>query len=331
MAGTCSRKLARDARACRLCGRVGSGCDVDCRFRAGRPTQEFASASHPARQKRSWAIARTSTTFRAGRWANRATPVEDGGGKTPRFIFRIDEQLAAAGLLLTSRQWLVSVSLAAVSLGLLSGVLLQSMVAGFLLATVLAIAGLRSYLPAQIRRRQERFANGLPQALQAVAASLRSGQTLVSAIDVVAQLQRDEVAFQFQRALAEVQFGATIEEALARVAERMKSEDLRWLVLTLQIHREIGGPLNQVVDAVAQTMATRAELRREVRVLATEGKLSAMVLVAVPFIAFAALFVLRREYLSFFLTQPLGFAMLGGFAALMLTGWLWLQSILKEE
>ena len=250
---------------------------------------------------------------------------------TPRFTYRIDEQLAAAGLLITARQWLVSVSLAAVSLGLLSGVLLQSMVAGFLLATFLAIAGLRSYLPAQIRRRQERFANGLPQALKAVAASLRSGQALVSAIDVVAQLQRDEVAFQFQRALAEVQFGATIEEALARVAERMKSEDLRWLVLTLQIHREIGGPLNQVVDAVAQTMATRAELRREVRVLATEGKLSAMVLVAVPFIAFAALYVLRREYLSFFWTQPLGFAMLGGFAALMLTGWLWLQSILKEE
>jgi tight adherence protein B len=252
-------------------------------------------------------------------------------GKTPRFIIRIDEQLAAAGLLITARQWLVLVLLAAVSIGLLSGVVLQSMVAGFLLAVGIAIAGLRSYLPAQLRRRQERFANALPQALQAIAASLRSGQTLVSAIDGVAQLQRDEVAFQFQRALAEAQFGATIEEALARVAERMKSEDLRWLVLTLQIHREIGGPLNEVVDAVAQTMATRAELRREVRVLATEGKLSAMVLVAVPFIAFAALFVLRREYLSFFWTQPLGFAMLGGFAALMLAGWLWLQSILKEE
>jgi tight adherence protein B len=251
--------------------------------------------------------------------------------KTPAFIARTDEQLAAAGLLITAKQWISSVSLAAVSVGFVCGILLQSMIAGFLIATGLAIAALRSYLPAQIQRRQERFEQALPQALQSIAASLRSGQTLVGAVGGVAQIQRDEVAFQFQRALAEVQFGATIEEALGRVAKRMNCEDLRWLVLSLGIHGEIGGPLNEVVDAVASTMATRSELRREVNVLATEGKLSAMVLVAVPFVAFAALFVLRRDYVSYFWTQPLGFAMLGAFAALMLAGWIWLQAILNEE
>lgn len=251
--------------------------------------------------------------------------------KTSAFIARTDEKLAAAGLLITAKQWIASVSLAAVSVGFVCGILLQSMIVGFLIATGLAIAALRSYLPAQIQRRQERFAQALPQALQSIAAGLRSGQTLVGAVGGVAQIQRDEVSFQFQRALAEVQFGATIEEALGRVAKRMNCEDLRWLVLSLEIHGEIGGPLNEVVDAAASTMATRSELRREVKVLAAEGKLSAMVLVAVPFVAFAALFVLRRDYVSYFWSQPLGFAMLGAFAALMVAGWIWLQAILNEE
>jgi tight adherence protein B len=147
----------------------------------------------------------------------------------------------------------------------------------------------------------------------------------------VAQLHKGEVSFQFQRALAEVQFGARLDEALSRVSERMNNEDLKWLVLALEIHRELGGPLSEVVDSVAQTLTVRAELHREVRVLAAEGKLSALVLVAVPFVAFAALFVLRREYLSFFWTKPLGFAMLACFCALMLAGWIWLRSILKQE
>lgn len=251
--------------------------------------------------------------------------------RTSKFISHIDEQLAAAGILVTARQWLALVSVGSVAFGLLAGLALEAMPVGFALAAALFIGAIKSYLPAQIRRRQERFAKELPHALQAIAASLRSGQSLSAAVDGVAQLHKGEVSFQFQRALAEVQFGARLDEALSRVSERMRNEDLKWLVLALELHRELGGPLSEVVDAVSQTLTVRAELHREVRVLAAEGKLSAMVLVAVPFVAFAALFVLRREYLSFFWTKPLGFAMLAGFCALMLAGWMWLRSILKQE
>jgi tight adherence protein B len=251
--------------------------------------------------------------------------------RTSKFISHIDEQLAAAGILVTARQWLALLSVGSVAIGLTAGLALEAMPVGLSLAAALFIGAIKSYLPAQIRRRQERFAKELPHALQAIAASLRSGQSLSAAVDGVAQLHKGEVSFQFQRALAEVQFGARLDEALSRVSERMNNEDLKWLVLALEIHRELGGPLSEVVDSVAQTLSVRAELQREVRVLAAEGKLSAMVLVAVPFVAFAALFVLRREYLSFFWTKPLGFAMLAGFCALMLAGWMWLRSILKQE
>ena len=264
-----------------------------------------------------------------------AKPIRTSTRKPPRavsrYVSRFDEQLAAAGILLSGRQWLRICAMSSAALALISGILLGSMVVGLLTALAVAAGLLTSYLPAQIRRRQHRFANDLPRALQSIAGGLRSGQSVNAGIDGVAQLQRGEVAFQFQRAMAEVQFGSSLDEALGRVSARMKSEDLKWFVLSLEIHRELGGPLSEVVDALAQTMTARSELRREVRVVASEGRLSAMVLGAIPFIAFAALYILRPDYLSFFWTNPSGFPMLGLFAALMLAGCLWLRAILKDE
>lgn len=251
--------------------------------------------------------------------------------KTPRVIKALDEQLATAGLLVPAKTWMTVSAAAALILGLLCGWVLRSWVASLVLAVLAFVAANFGYLPGQIRRRKDRFTTQLPLALQNIAGSLRAGTTLLAAVDGVAQLQNDEVSFQFQRALAEVQFGADLIEALARVAARMDSQDLRWLVLALEIHREVGGPLNELVDGVAQSITDRAELHRERRVVSAEGRLSSRVLMAVPLIAVLAIYLIRPGYLQFFIVNQTGWIFLLMFAVLMLGGWFWMRRILSEE
>ena len=250
--------------------------------------------------------------------------------KTPRIIKVLDEQLAAAGLLLPAKTWLSASTFIAALFGSLCGWALGEPVAGFCVALVAFATVNFGYLPGQVRRRQDRFATQLPLALQNIAGSLRAGATLLTAVDGVAQLQNDGVSFQFQRALAEVQFGADLIEALSRVAARMNNHDLRWLVIALEIHREVGGPLNVLVDGVAKSITDRTELRRERRVVSAEGRLSARVLMMVPLIAVFAIYLIRPSYLQFFIQSQTGWLFLLIFAVLMFGGWFWTRRILSE-
>ncbi len=135
-----------------------------------------------------------------------------------------------------------------------------------------------------------------------------------------------------RRALSEVQMGSTIEDALMRVAERMQSEDLRWTVTALAIQREVGGNLSNILETAAMTVKGRAELRREVRTLAAEGKLSGWVLAALPVGLFLYMLVANREYVSFFWTNTVGWVVaLVVLAVLFILGFVWMRRLVKIE
>jgi tight adherence protein B len=105
----------------------------------------------------------------------------------------------------------------------------------------------------------------------------------------------------------------------------MKSDDLAWLVLALEIQREVGGSLSGILDGVSATIKSRAEVKREIRVISSEGRMSGYVLIALPILSFVALYLVRPEYVSYFWTDPTGFVMLAVFAGLMVAGWVWMQ------
>lgn len=165
--------------------------------------------------------------------------------------------------------------------------------------------------------------------LQIVASGLRSGLTFDAALSATAAQDKGEVGRQFRRAIAEVQFGSTLEDALKRVAQRMSSDDLTWLVMVLEIQREMGGSLSGILDGVAATIKGRAEVKREIKVISAEGRMSGYVLIALPILSFVALFAIRPEYVSFFWTNPVGLIMLGGFLVLMAVGWVWMNKVVQ--
>ncbi|GGQ75696.1 type II secretion system F family protein [Couchioplanes azureus] len=187
------------------------------------------------------------------------------------------------------------------------------------------------YLRLRATLRTRAFADQLPDALQLLVGSLRSGFSLPQSLDALVRDGAEPIAGELGRALAETRLGGDLEEALERVAERNASQDLSWLVMAIRIQREVGGSLSEVLETAVATMRDRARLHRHVRALSAEGRLSALILLSMPIVLGAWMFVFRREYLRPLYTEPLGLLMLGASVTGVLIGALWLRKLVKVE
>jgi tight adherence protein B len=213
---------------------------------------------------------------------------------------------------------------AAASLG--AALYYGSLVAGLLvfLALVLGIAGLLRFIAA---RERNRFVNQMPDTLGLIATSLRSGQSFLQALEAVASEASEPTAREYQRAVAEVRLGRPIGAAIRAIADRMDSEDFGWVVMATDIQREVGGNLAEVLDIVSETMMQRNRLRREVRALSAEGRISAIVLGGLPVFIFLFLFTSNRDYLAPLVERKVGWIMIGVALSCMLAAFAWLRKI----
>ncbi len=240
------------------------------------------------------------------------------------------DKLDRAGMRLRPHEWvLLRVTLTVVSL-LLFG-FLGGIVIGLLMAVLLGILGPWIYQRLRISSRRNKFAAGLPDALQLVVGSLRSGFSLSQAFSAMAKEMSEPMSTEFGRALAESRLGVELEDALSRVAQRMGSSDLTWVVVAIRVQREIGGNLAEVLTRTVETMRDREAIRGQVNALAAEGKLSAYILVALPLIISAYMFLVRPDYIRPLYAEPLGLAMLLIGAVLLTVGALWMAWAVKVE
>ena len=168
-----------------------------------------------------------------------------------------------------------------------------------------------AYVRIKAGRRLKRFAENLPDVLQLIAGSLKSGFSLPQAVDNAAKDGEQPMAGELSRALAESRLGVDLEDALDRVAERMKSTDLEWTVMAVRIAREVGGNLAEVLLSTAETMRERARIQRQVRVLSAEGRLSAYVLLGLPAGITLFMVMFRGSYIAPLITDPIGWIMTG--------------------
>jgi Flp pilus assembly protein TadB len=198
---------------------------------------------------------------------------------------------------------------------------------GALLGWLLAALVVR----ARASKRRAAFADQLPDVLQLVASSLRSGFSLAQSIDAVVRDDTQPTAGEFSRALAATRIGAELEDALDRVAARMHSADLAWVVMAVRIQRQVGGNLAEVLMNTVSTMRDRSQTRRHVRALSAEGRLSAYVLVGLPVFLAGFLFLFRAEYMRPLYTTLIGIVMLSCAAVLVVLGSLWMRKLVRVE
>ncbi|TIC84130.1 type II secretion system F family protein [Nocardioides sp. GY 10127] len=242
---------------------------------------------------------------------------------------RLGQRLSGAGIAMTPGEWLLLYAGIAVGAGFLGLVL-----GGLPMMLLLLLLGAAApYLFLRLRhgRRLAAFGAQLPETLTMIAGGLSAGLSVPQAIDTVVREGADPMAGELRRALAEHRLGIPVEDALEDVGERMASEDFAWVVMAIRIQREVGGNLAELLDTVAGTLREREYLRRQVRTLSAEGRLSAWILSVLPVLMLAYLMITNREYASFFYTSMWGVATLALSAALLALGVLVMSRLVKVE
>lgn len=144
-------------------------------------------------------------------------------------------------------------------------------------------------------------------------------------MDSLAREVEEPAKSEMSRVVNQVRVGRDLGPALDEAAERMDSDDFRWVAQAIAIHRQVGGNLADVLDTVGETIRERNQTRRQVKALAAEGKLSAYVLMGLPFLVMVALTILNPGYLGRLFDNVLGFMLLGLAAVLLTIGGLWLR------
>ena len=225
------------------------------------------------------------------------------------FSERVDAELEAAGVSVRSGEFVV-LSVAAALIGaVLGAALLRSPLLALLVGAV-AGAGPTLALKMAMKRRAEKLREQLPDVLTIMASSLRAGHSFMQSLDTVAREITQPAATEFQRVVAEIRLGRGTDEALDALATRVGSADFRWAVLAVNIQREVGGNLAEILDSVADTLRERATMRRQIRVLTSEGRLSAWVLAVLPCAIAIYMFAVNPKYIMLLVTTKLGLIML---------------------
>ena len=196
-----------------------------------------------------------------------------------------------------------------------------------LLFGVLTLVVIRWWLGHRTRKRQEAFADQLIDVLQLLSGSIRSGFGLMQAMDTVAQEIPDPAGEEFQRVKVEIQLGRDVNEALLAMAARVGSEDFKWVVDAINIHREVGGDLANILDSVMDTVRDRIAVRRRIRTLSAEGRISGLVLTLLPVILALVMFILNPDYISSLFTTEVGRILVVIGIGLMLIGGLWMRHL----
>jgi tight adherence protein B len=242
----------------------------------------------------------------------------------------LNAALERAGIDLRPAEFVVVVagaSFGAFAVGLL---LSGPLVGALLMAVTVALA--RLLVTFKAGRRQAKFAEQLADTLQLLSGSLRAGYSLMQAIDAVAREADAPTSDEFGRVVVETRLGRDTNDAFQALADRMRVEDFAWVIQAVQIHREVGGDLAEVLDTVGDTIRERDQIRRQVKALSAEGRLSGYILLGLPFAIAALISVTNRPYIAE-LTKGglLGWGLIGMGAFLMTVGTIWMRNLVKLE
>jgi tight adherence protein B len=246
------------------------------------------------------------------------------------FSERLDAELEAAGVSLRSGEFVVASALAALVFGVLGAALLRSPILALIVAAV-GGAFPTLLLRSALSKRAEKLREQLPDVLTIMASSLRAGHSFLQSLDTVAKEIAHPAAGEFQRVVAEIRLGRPAEDALESLAERVGSPDFMWAVLAVNIQREVGGNLAEILDTVADTLRERAMLRRQIKVLTAEGRLSAWVLGLLPFGIALYMFAVNPDYIGLLFKTTYGIIMLIVAGALLVAGVLWMKKIVNID
>jgi tight adherence protein B len=245
------------------------------------------------------------------------------------FLERLEAQLDSAGIKWRGGEVLVA-SVGIGGAGAVFGFALSGTI-GALFFAVMGGFGPISYIKIKVSRRRAAFMGQLPDVLLLLSGALKAGHSIQQAMAAVGEDAKPPAAEEFRRTMAEVRLGANLDDALEALGRRIGVLDFDWTILAIQIQREVGGNLAEILEIISETIRERDRLGREIKALTAEGRMSGMVLGLLPVAMALLLYTRSPDYLEPLYTTSKGLKMLAVTGALMIVGFFWMKKIVKIE
>lgn len=230
-------------------------------------------------------------------WVNRRV-------ESSSFGDRIAKNLARADIKFKSGEYIALIFILAGTLGLMgflfTGKTLPARMLSGILGVSFGVALPTMYVRSQQGRRLTRFQSQLPDMLNLVVNGLRAGYSTMQALESVSKEMPAPISDEFRRVVQEMQLGIPMDKALDNLLRRIPSDDLDFVVTAINVQREVGGPLAEILDTIAFTIRERIRIKGEIRVMTSQVVMSGRILSAVPFVVFVLLWFINQEYMGEF-------------------------------
>jgi tight adherence protein B len=229
------------------------------------------------------------------------------------------EELAKAGLRLTSSEYLLIQFSLALGLALL-GLWVFGFTLPFLLLGGLGFMAPQIYMRRKQEQRLRAFTDQLGNMITLLSNALKTGYSLGQAIEIIAKKAPPPVSDEFEVVTTSIHFGTSVEEALAALVKRIQSSDLDFVVVAILLHRKVGGNLPEILDNIADTIRDRLRMKREMNVLTAHARGSATMISALPLILGVVMYAITPKYFAPMLQSPIGWFLLVVAGALVVVG-----------
>jgi tight adherence protein B len=243
---------------------------------------------------------------------------------------QLQAELLRGGLLLRPSEFFIIMGICAGTGCVIGWQLGHHWAFGLGLGTLGAIAPYM-HMKSKQTQRQRRISNQLPDALDLLSSSLRSGHSFLRGLQVVVTQMSPPVTEEFERAVDEVRIGQTLENALQHIVDRTANYDLELVISAVQTQLSIGGNLAEIMDNISSMIRERVRLSGEIAAATAEGRMSAGILGGMPFGMAFLINIISPGYISPLFHSALGLALLGAAGGMMLTGVLIIRKMLEID
>lgn len=179
------------------------------------------------------------------------------------------------------------------------------------------------------QKRIQKFQKQLPEGLELISRALKAGHAFTSGMKLAADQFNDPLGPEFEETLDEINFGVSVPGALRNLARRIDCREIKYFVVAVILQRETGGNLAEIIESLAYLIREKFKLMGKVEALTAEGKMSAVILVLLPFFIIAYLRIVNGEYLGLLFSEPMGRMMLAGAGGMMAAGIVVIRKMIK--
>ncbi len=243
-------------------------------------------------------------------------------------VHQVDRLVLQSGVRLNVASFLGLTLLGGVG-GLILSLLLHLPMLVAIVVVLATAAAPTFYVYSAKLRRLHTIEAQLPDALDLMGRALRAGHAFAGALKMVGDEMPEPIASEFRVTFDEINYGIPLQDALANLATRVPSTDLRYFVIAVLIQRETGGNLAELLDNISALIRARLKLLGTIRVLSAEGRLSAWILTVLPFVLAAVINLINPDFMALLWKDPTGLKLVGVALALMIVGVLWMWRTIR--